>query len=99
MNPAEKFSNNPLSRETLAGILRSPELHEALAILKAELEPRGPEPDAAIAASQRNVLAGACHVIAGLKRLAAEPAASKIKGHKPLLSEREFKEMKKNNTP
>lgn len=99
ITPAESFAADELKRETLLGVLRSRELHEALGILKDELEPDATDTAALgnpqIAISQRHLIAGANHIIKGLDRLTkAVKKPGKIVANKPLLSEEEFKKKK-----
>jgi hypothetical protein len=104
--PAETFSTNPDKRNALAAILRDPAFREALDILKDELEPESSDKEALvnpqIAVSQRHQVAGANHVLKGLRRLATAPpqAPKALPGHKPLadpnkpLTEEQLKELK-----
>lgn len=99
MTPAERFANDELKRATLEGVLRSPELHEALRILKDELEPEATDAAALgnpqLAVSQRHLVAGANHILKGLQRLTLiPPKPQRAPRAKPLLSEAEFLKQK-----
>lgn len=100
MTPAEKFANNPFYREEIAKFLANDAFRDALAILKEELEPVATDKEAmldpVLAAAERHRIAGATHIIKGLKRLATEPVkAKKLPGIKPLLTEEQFKQQQK----
>lgn len=103
--PFDLFVEDSEKKRALAAVLQNPELREALGILKDQLEPDADDREALvnpqIAVSERHQVAGANHIIKGLRKLAtAPPAAPKpLPGHKPLvnpdqkLTEEQLKEL------
>lgn len=73
---AEEFSRDDNNRAQLQKLLDSPVLQTAIAVLKDELEPSTGNDgvgNPVIGAARYQQLAGANHILKGLKRLAAAP--------------------------
>jgi hypothetical protein len=75
MTPTEEFSRDENNRKQLAALLASPILKQAITLLLDELQPNSTNPGVSnpvVSAACFQQLAGANHIIKGLKRLTEE---------------------------